>query len=50
MAGPYSMDLRERVIGAVEREGLSCNQAAARFDVSQAWICIMSHHDALPAF
>jgi len=28
------MDLRERLVGAVEREGLSCNQAAARFAVA----------------
>jgi putative transposase len=34
MAKPYSMDLRERVIEAVERDGLSCNQAAARFGVA----------------
>jgi putative transposase len=34
MAKPYSMDLRERVVGAVERDGLSCNQAAARFGVA----------------
>ena len=33
MASPYSMDLRQRVIDAVEG-GLSCNQAAARFDVA----------------
>lgn len=33
MAAPYSMDLRRRVIGAVEG-GLSCNQAATRFDVA----------------
>ena len=33
MAAPYSMDLRQRVIEAVEG-GLSCNQAAARFDVA----------------
>ena len=32
MAG-YSMDLRERVVAAVEREGLSRRQAAARFGV-----------------
>lgn len=31
MARPYSLDLRERVVGAVEREGLSRRQAAARF-------------------
>jgi transposase len=34
MAKPYSMDLRERVVEAVERDGLSCNQAAARFAVA----------------
>jgi putative transposase len=34
MAKPYSMDLRERVVEAVESGGLSCNQAAARFDVA----------------
>jgi putative transposase len=34
MAKPYSMDLRERVVTAVEGGGLSCNQAAARFEVA----------------
>jgi putative transposase len=34
MAKPYSMDLRERVVEAVEGDGLSCNQAAARFGVA----------------
>lgn len=42
MGKPYSMDLRERVVGAVEREGLSRRQAAARFGVSYssaiAWV------------
>ena len=42
MAKPYSMDLRERVVEGVEREGLSCRQAAARFGVSYsaaiAWL------------
>ena len=33
MARPYSLDLRERVIAAVEREGLSRRQAATRFGV-----------------
>ena len=33
MARPYSMDLRKRVVGAVEEEGLSRRQAAARFGV-----------------
>ena len=34
MSKPYSMDLRERVVGAVEEAGLSRRQAAARFGVS----------------
>jgi putative transposase len=34
MGKPYSMDLRQRVVDAVEREGLSCNQAAARFSIA----------------
>jgi len=34
MARPLSMDLRERVVAAVEKEGLSRHQAAARFGVS----------------
>ena len=33
MARPYSMDLRERVVAAVEEEGLSRNEAAARFGI-----------------
>ena len=33
MSKPYSMDLRERVVAAVETEGLSRRQAAARFGV-----------------
>src|SRR6266446_924607 len=33
MGKPYSMDLRERVVAAVETGGLSCHQAAARFGV-----------------
>ena len=33
MAGPYSLDLRERVVAAVEKGGLSRRQAAKRFDV-----------------
>ena len=33
MGKPYSKDLRERVVSAVEREGLSRRQAAARFEV-----------------
>jgi transposase len=33
MGKPYSMDLRERVVAAVEKEGLSRHQAASRFDL-----------------
>jgi len=42
MGRPYSIDLRERVVTAVERGGLSCHQAAAQFDVgistAIAWV------------
>jgi putative transposase len=34
MEQAYSMDLRERVVEAVGQDGLSCNQAAARFEVA----------------
>jgi putative transposase len=34
MGKPASLDLRERVIAAVEAEGLSRNRAAARFGVA----------------
>ena len=33
MGRPYSLDLRERVVAAVEKGGLSCNRAAAQFGV-----------------
>lgn len=33
MGKPYSLDLRERVVSAVEAGGLSCHQAAERFGV-----------------
>jgi transposase len=33
MGKPHSMDLRERVVAAVETGGLSCHQAAAQFGV-----------------
>src|SRR5271169_3607814 len=33
MARPYSMDLRERVVQAVDQEGLSRRQAAERFGI-----------------
>ena len=34
MAAPYSLGLRERVVAAVERDGMSRNQAARRFGVA----------------
>ena len=34
MARPYGVDLRERVVAAVERDGMSRHQAAARFGVA----------------
>jgi len=34
MGAAYSVDLRERVVAAVEVGGFSRNQAAARFDVA----------------
>ncbi len=34
MAKPCSLDLRERVVAAVEQEGMSRNAAAARFGVA----------------
>lgn len=36
MGKPYSMDLRERVVEAVEVKGLSRRQAAARFGIGEA--------------
>lgn len=33
MTKPFSIDLRDRVVAAVERDGLSRRQAAARFGV-----------------
>ncbi len=36
MAKPYSMDLRERVVAAVVRDGQSCHAAAARLRRSDA--------------
>jgi transposase len=34
MPRAYSLDLRERVINAVERDGLTCGEAARRLEVS----------------
>jgi transposase len=36
MVHPYSMDLRERVVGAVLSGGMSARAAAARFGVSES--------------
>ena len=36
MARAYSQDLRDRVIAAVEQEGLSCREAARRYRISDA--------------
>ena len=36
MGRPYSMDLRERVFRAVEIEGLSRREAAARYEIGEA--------------
>jgi transposase len=33
MGKPYSMDLRERVVAAVETGGMSCHQAAEQFGI-----------------
>jgi transposase len=38
MARPYSLDLRERVVGSVERGGLSRRQAAVRFGVAASTV------------
>ncbi|KPH87057.1 putative transposase [Komagataeibacter intermedius AF2] len=36
MPKAYSQDLRDRVIDAVEKDGMSCRAAARRFGVSDA--------------
>ncbi len=36
MAGPYSQDLRDRVIAAVAQGGMSRRGAAARFGISES--------------
>jgi transposase len=45
MGKPCSMDLRERVVAAVEREGMSRHQAAARFGVAPSsaikWVALL---------
>ena len=36
MPKPYSQDLRNRVIDAVEKGGMSCPAAARRYEVSES--------------
>ena len=36
MPKPYSQDLRDRVIDAVERGGMSCRAAARRYEISES--------------
>ncbi len=38
MGRPYSMDLRERAVFAVERQGMSCRAAAGRFGVAPSTV------------
>lgn len=44
MASPCSMDLRERAVAAVERDGLSCRQVAVRFGLAPSsvikWVAL----------
>lgn len=44
MGAPYSLDLRERVVAAVEQGGMSRNQAAGHFGVAistaVAWVAL----------
>jgi transposase len=38
MGRPYSLDLRERAIAAVEQQGMSCHAAARRFGVAPSTV------------
>lgn len=40
MPRPYSLDLRERVVAAVEQEGLSRHKAAARYGVAPSTVVL----------
>src|SRR5712671_1044932 len=40
MGRPYSMDLRERAVAAVETGGLSCHQAAEQFGVGVSTVIV----------
>jgi len=44
MARPYSMDLRERAVRAVELEGLSRRAAAVRFGVAASTLITWVAH------
>ena len=54
MAKSYSQDLRDRVIDAVEREGMSRRAAAKRFGVSESaavkWLQRLRDHGLRAAF
>jgi transposase len=53
MARPYSTDLRERVVAAVERDGMSRNEAAALFGVAVStainWVARMRRTGSVAA-
>ena len=38
MARPYSMDLRKRVVSAVQRRGMSCQATARSFDLAPSTV------------
>jgi len=38
MARPYSMDLRKRVVSAVQRRGMSCQAAARSFELAPSTV------------
>ena len=38
MARPYSMDLRKRVVSAVQQRGMSCQAAARRFELAPSTV------------
>jgi putative transposase len=43
MGRPYSIDLRERVVGAVIKSGVSCHQAAVQFGVGISTAILWVH-------
>ena len=46
MTKPYSMDLRDRVVAAVEAEGMTRHQAAARFGIAVSSARVCTREDA----